>query len=244
MRIRPLLVVAVIAALPMVSLASYGSDEKGKDDQNHGRHDPSAPAEAGVDFGVFPPTTPIEGTGCATTGIGGPADPCAYKLHHLTPEEVTIEKGGEVTFQIHGGGHAMAIYRVSKNTTRNDLGQFLCPGMDPEHIADPTLHACNLSAPNANAQHIIADGKGDVVIVASANVTNAHPDNRVWYVPGRRMSAGGMQFLNGGTIPAGPTSNGQLITYQFLKAGRYLVHCMNRTHFLNDWMFGFVNVED
>jgi hypothetical protein len=43
-------------------------------------------------------------------------------------------------------------------------------------------------------------------------------------------------------IPAGPTSNGQLITYQFLKTGRYLVICMNRTHHLNDWMFGFVNV--
>jgi hypothetical protein len=58
------------------------------------------------------------------------------------------------------------------------------------------------------------------------------------------MSAGGMQFLNGGTIPAGTTtpSDGQLITYRFLKTGRYLVICMNRTHFLNDWMFGFVNV--
>ena len=56
------------------------------------------------------------------------------------------------------------------------------------------------------------------------------------------MSAGGHQFLNGGTIPAGPTSNGQLITYRFLTPGRYLVICMNRVHFLNDWMFGFVNV--
>ena len=80
------------------------------------------------------------------------------------------------------------------------------------------------------------------MIVASPNVTNAHPDNRLWYEPGRMMSAGGQQFLNGGTIPAGATSNGQLITYQFLKTGRYLVICMNRTHSLNDWMFGFVNV--
>ena len=52
------------------------------------------------------------------------------------------------------------------------------------------------------------------------------------------MSAGGQQFLNGGTTAA----NGQLITYAFNKTGRYLVICMNRTHFLNDWMFGFVNV--
>lgn len=58
------------------------------------------------------------------------------------------------------------------------------------------------------------------------------------------MSAGGQQFLNGGTTPAGPASNGQLVSYRFLKTGRYLVICMNRTHFLNDWMFGFVTVVD
>jgi hypothetical protein len=64
------------------------------------------------------------------------------------------------------------------------------------------------------------------------------------YVPGRLMSAGGVQFLNGGTIPAGATtpSDGQLVTYQFLKTGRYLIICINRSHSLNDWMFGFVNV--
>ena len=37
------------------------------------------------------------------------------------------------------------------------------------------------------------------------------------------MSAGGLQFLNGGTIPAGATSNGQLVTYTSSKTGRYLV---------------------
>ena len=110
--------------------------------------------------------------------------------------------------------------------------------------ADPSAHACNLSQANANRQHIILDGKRDVVIEASPNVTNVHPDNRVWYEPGRLLSAGGVQFLNGGTTDATGTSaaGGQLITYRFLKTGRYLVHCMNRVHFLNDWMFGFVNV--
>ena len=57
---------------------------------------------------------------------------CSYKLHHLTPEEVTIRKGGQVTFQIHGGGHGFAIYEVSKDTTREELGQYLCAGDDPE----------------------------------------------------------------------------------------------------------------
>jgi hypothetical protein len=201
-----------------------------------------APTSATVDFGVLP-TAPLGDAPCFQSGaIGGPNDPCSYKIHHLTPEEVTIKQGGEVTFQIHGGGHGFAIYEVSKDTTREDLGQFLCKGEDPEHIADPTLHVCNLLAANADAAHEVKDGHGNVVIMARPNVTNAFPDNRVWSPENRLTSSGAFQFLGGGTIPAGPTSNGQLITYQFLKNGRYLVLCINRVHFLNDWMFGFVNV--
>lgn len=205
-------------------------------------HQHPATEDASVDFGVLP-TGPLGPPPCLQSGaIGGPADPCSFLLHHLTPEETTILKEGEVTFQIHGGGHAMAIYEVSKDTTRDEIGQFLCPGTDPNTITNPANHDCNLKAANANAAHNVADGHGEVVIVASANVTNVHPDNRVWSPPGRLMSAGGRQFLNGGTTPAGPNSDGQLVTYRFLKTGRYLVICMNRTHFLNDWMFGFVNV--
>jgi|KBSMisStaDraftv2_1062788.scaffolds.fasta_scaffold55331_1 hypothetical protein len=241
MRVQYLLVVAAIASAPVLSSAQHG-------DLTHGQ---PAAVDAAVDFGVlpFPATTPLGPPPCATglevppIAIGGPADPCSYKLHHLTPEEVTIEKGGQVTFQIHGGGHGFAIYEVSKDTTRDEIGQFLCAGSDPSTIANPASHVCNLSTANANAQHIIADGHGDVVIVAAPGTTT-HPNNRVWSEPGRLMSAGGQQFLNGGTIPAGPISNGQLITYRFLKNGRYLVLCMNRVHFLNDWMFGFVNVAD
>jgi hypothetical protein len=243
-----LVVSAAVLVLPASGWAQQDKDkdrdsDRAQDGHRHPR--PSAPAEAAVDFGVAPttPTTPIGPPPCLQSGaIGGPADPCSYLLHRLTPEEVTISKGGEVTFQIHGGGHGLAIYEVSKRTNREDLGQFLCAGADPATLVDPALHTCNLLAANANAKHVIPDGKGDVVIVADANITNAHPDNRVWSERGRLMSAGGHQFLNGGTIPAGPTSNGQLITYRFLKTGRYLVICMNRTHFLNDWMFGFVDV--
>lgn len=226
---------AALLVVPLVGLAQKGQAQK-------------APENTGVDFGVLP-NGPL-GTaaeGCLQAGgIGGPTDPCAYRLHHLTPEEATVAKGGEVTFEVHGGGHAPAIYRVSKDTTRNDLGQFLCAGDDPEHIANPADHVCNLSAANANAAHMIKDGDGDVVIVADANPTNAntHPLNRVWSVPGRLASFGGKQFANGGTVvAAGQPSNGQLVTYRFQKSGRYLIICMNRTHFLNDWMFGFVNVK-
>ena len=239
MKARLTYVLVVWAAV--VVLPASGWAHKDRDQDGH-RQGPPPASDAAVDFGVLP-TAPLGPLPCLQAGgIGGPADPCSYKLHHLTPEEVTISKGGQVTFQIHGGGHGFALYEVSKNTTRDDLGQFLCPGTDPSTLVDPGLHTCNLSATNANAQHVILDGKGDVVIVAEQNVTNAHPDNRVWSEPGRLMSVGGRQFLNGGTIPAGPTSDGQLVTYRFLKTGRYLVICMNRTHFLNDWMFGFVDV--
>ena len=233
MRMKGLFVAIALVAVPTLASAQHEHP----------------PANAAVDFGVLSagPTgvpIPIGPAPCLQTGaIGGPADPCSYKLHVLTPEETTIAKGGEVTFQVHGGGHGFAIYKVSKDTTRQELGQFLCPGTDPAEIATPGMHPCNLLAKNADAMHIVEDGHGDVVLVAQVN-TNVHPDNRVWSEPGRLMSAGAMQFLNGGTIPAGPTSNGQILTYRFEKTGRYLVLCMNRVHFLNDWMFGFVNVTD
>jgi hypothetical protein len=238
MRMKSLFAAVALMAVPVV-MSAQERDQRADDDHRHS----SAPESAAVDFGVLP-TGPLGPPPCLQTGgIGGPADPCSYKIHHLTPEEVTIRKGGEVTFQIHGGGHAFAIYEVSKDTTRDELGQYLCAGEDPSELPDPALHRCNLDDVNAAAKHRIKDGDGDVVIVAQENVTNVHPDNRVWSPEGRLMSAGGIQFLNGGTIPAGPTSNGQLITYRFLKNGRYLVICMNRVHFLNDWMFGFVNVQ-
>jgi len=77
---------------------------------------------------------------------------------------VTIRKGGQVTFQVHGGGHAMALYEVSRDTTRDELGQALCAGFDPQTIDDPGLHPCNLQATNANARHIVTDGRDDVVL--------------------------------------------------------------------------------
>ena len=234
MRFRTPIVAVFLAAVPIFVSAQHG-------DLTHKQ--PAVP-DAAVDFGVLP-TGPLGPLPCLQTGgIGGPGDPCSYKLHHLTPEETFVLKGGQVTFQIHGGGHAFAIYEVSKDTTRDDLGQALCAGIDPSTAPDPSFLHCNLSTSNANDKHVIRDGHDDVVIVAEPNAQNlnVHPLNRVWSEPGRLMSVGGRQFLNGGTTPAGPNSDGQLVTYRFLKTGRYLVLCMNRVHFLNDWMFGFVNV--
>jgi len=225
-------------------------------------HQQAADENANVGFGVLPvgstlgpealclvvgntytfPPAPGTTRAAVAADIGGPNDPCSYKNHLLTPQEVTIFKGGQVTFQVHGGGHGMAIYEVSKDTTRDDIGQYLCPDFDRTlaaqfHPCRTGLGAPGIGAANANAAHDVADGKGDVVIAAAA--ADATPTgNRVWSEPGRLMAAGGIQFLNGGTTVA----NGELLAYRFLKTGRYLVICMNRSHFLNDWMFGFVNV--
>ena len=241
---------AMVAA-PVVSLAQHPDLT----------HQQPADENAVVGFGVFPVGSSLgpealclvvgrtytfpPGTARAAVAadIGGPNDPCSYKNHQLTPDEVTIVKDGQVTFQVHGGGHAIAIYEVSKDTDRDDIGQYLCPGFDRTLAAE--FHPCRTGlgtptgtgAANAAAAHDIADGKGDVVIVAEA--ANTSPTgNRVWSEPGRLMAAGGIQFLNGGTSAA----DGQLVAYRFLKTGRYLVICINRSHSLNDWMFGFVNV--
>jgi len=255
---RLALVGAVCAAMVTVPRISFAQHQPGADLT----HVQPPVANADVDFGVAPPANgvPIPGTGCNTGGIGGPTDPCAYINHRLVPDEVTVFKGGEVTYRIRGGGHSIAIYEVSKDTTREDIGEDLCVGTDPNTIDNPTLHTCNIRLPdgtpedggflnpagdaNDHAAHSISDGKGDVVIAAAVNATNVHPDNRVWSVPGRLQSAGGNAVLTGGTNQQGSTAPtpGQLHTFRFLKPGRYLVICMNRTHLLNDWMFGFVNV--
>src|SRR5215210_6137406 len=73
--------------------------------------------------------------------------PPAPALHTLSPAEVTIFKGGTVTFTMHGPGHGVAIYPVSKNTTRADIAEDLCQG--PLGSASPDPLACNVA--NATA---------------------------------------------------------------------------------------------
>jgi hypothetical protein len=225
--------------------------------QHHDRtHVQDAVANAIVTFGVAPPATGGDGTtldvtdpSCLRVGttyafpgtppvsrkavlgdLGGPNDPCSYKLHHLTPEETTVLKGGQVRFEARGGGHSFAIYEVSKDTTREHLGPFLCNGFDrslpaASHPCETGIGSSGAGAANAAAAHNIADGKGDVVIAANTNP----PDAQVSSEPGRLSAASAF-------------ANGQFIGFRFLKTGRYVVICMNRTHFLNDWMFAFVNV--
>jgi plastocyanin len=121
-----------------------------------------------------------------------------------------------------------------------------------------------------NLNYEIADGNGDAIIVTGFNLTaaNSNPStvianprvddavhtHRLLATSGRSP----IDTLNPATIvnnPAGAFltgtafnavslvgTPGQRIQVRFDKAGRYLVICMNRSHALNDHMFGFINV--
>jgi plastocyanin len=165
--------------------------------------DAQIPADAVVQFGSSHPQ---------------PAPP---GNHVLEPDEVTILKGGTVTFQVNGGGHGVAIYPVSAHTTRADIEEDLCPGGPGAQCVGPAA--------------VVTDRKGDLIIdtgVAPARVLGA-------------ISGSGV-FLNGSTNPAvpppPPPAPGVRLQYRFEKTGRFLVICMNRSHSINDYMFGFVNV--
>src|SRR5262249_42942728 len=56
----------------------------------------------------------------------------AAVTHFLLPDDVTIQQGGTVTFVVNGGGHGVAIHRVSKKTTRADIAADLCDGNNHE----------------------------------------------------------------------------------------------------------------
>ena len=75
-----LVVWAAVVAVPAGGWAQQGH-----------KHGPPTATDAAVDFGVLP-TAPLGPAPCLQSGaIGGPADPCAYLLHHLTPEETALK---------------------------------------------------------------------------------------------------------------------------------------------------------
>ena len=146
--------------------------------------------------------------------------------HVVLPDEVSIFKQGTVTFVVNGDAHGIAIYPVSKNTTRTDIEEDLCQG-------GPAV--CNLAAGTGALPYTVTDGHHEVVMETGTNP----PDNRINSLPGQLFAAGAGVFLTGST----PTRVGTEVRYRFEKSGRYLVICMNRSHYINDYMFGFVNVQ-
>jgi plastocyanin len=166
----------------------------------------------------------------AVVNFGHPVhpQPPAPDNHILDPDDVTIFKGGTVTFTMHGGGHGVAIYPVSKNTTRAHISDDLCQG-GPE--------VCNVPNGTAAQPYVITDGEGRVVIDIAEFPTH------------RQVDAGQTQLFSAGGLPgvlltgSTSTTRGMQVRYRFTQDGRYLAICINRVHAINDWMFGFVNVQ-
>jgi len=147
---------------------------------------PKAMRDATVQFAMPQPQPP---------GAGVPGTPDNVSTHFLLPDEVTIVKGGTVTFVVNGGGHGLAIHEVSKKTTRGDIAADLCDGTNHETgpgnesadriarnavcnatIVTPVVIggvAVNVTGTN-NLDFVIRDAKGNVVIDPGFNV-NAPP---------------------------------------------------------------------
>ena len=263
--------VAVLAVLASSVTASALDNDKDKDKD---KDKVAAVQDATVHFAQPQPQTP------------DPAPVGAAVTHFLFPDDVTILKGGSVTFVVNGGGHGIAIHPVSKKTTRADIAEDLCDGAtaeNPDPIKDRRARAavCNgtVVTPTTingtpvsvtgtqNLDYSITDGKDDLIIHTGFNVNiAATPTTPAIVILNPRVddsehthqlvatsgrSAGDTAnpaaiatnqagaFLTGS---ANPATAGNRIRVQFLKNGRYLVVCMNRGHYLNDHMFGFVNV--
>jgi plastocyanin len=177
--------------------------------------------------GVMVASASAQAVDDAVVQFGPPhPQPAAPLLHRLVPDEVTIHKSGTVLFVVNGGGHRVLIYSVSEHTTRADIEEDLCQG---------GVNVCNVPEATQNLRYIITDGKGDLIIDTETNVEQPF----INYLPGQLASVGGPVVLTG-TSAAGAA--GHTVRYRFEKTGRYLVICGTRSHSLNDWMFGFVNV--
>ena len=228
-------VVAVVATLAFPTAGRANDKDKGKD-KDKGRA--VAVQNAVVDFGEPQP----QGTPAAATHflkpVGGVKD-----------GEATILKDGTVTFRVNGGGHGVSVYRVSKDTTRDDIigtGDGLCP----------TRSGC-LAAFIA-AAHTITDGKGNVVVDIGDNPPFGRVDDAARILVGTTalipavdaagkpiLDAAGNQVQVAGIFHQGTAATravAEQIRVKFTKNGRYLVICMNRNHSINDHMFSFVNV--
>src|SRR6185295_5112048 len=108
----------LVAALAVLVVgASIGTAVRAKDGD---KDKVAAVQNATVMFAQPQPQTP------------DPAPVGAAVTHFLLPDDVTIRKGGTVTFVVNGGGHGIAIHEVDKKTTREDIAAGLCDGNNNE----------------------------------------------------------------------------------------------------------------
>src|SRR5262245_24671702 len=205
-RTIPLLAAVLALALPLTVRTDNGS-------QNNDEGKNTVPQDAIVHFG-----DPVMLSGAAN--------------QVLVPDDTTIRKSGTITFIVNGPNHGIAIYPVSKNTTRKDITDQLC-------MHDAATGACPDPA-FANTDVTIHDGKDRVIIVTGTNPPVTRIDD-----PTNRLLATSTQI---GTIPGvfligtTATNPGSQLQVRFAKEGRYLAVCMNRNHFMANWMFGFISV--
>jgi plastocyanin len=102
--------VVIGAALAIAAALTLGVGLRAKDGSGSDKDKKVAAVhDATVHFGQHQPQTP------------DPAPVGASTTHFLFPEDVTIAKGGTVTFVVNGGGHGIAIHEVNKKTTREDI---------------------------------------------------------------------------------------------------------------------------
>src|SRR5262245_48562958 len=247
---RTILTLAAMFSLTAAFPIAGGNDDKDKHK--------NVPTEAWVQFGEL--VTPAPAANTLEAAV----------THFLLPDDVTIQKGGTVTFIVNGGGHGIAIHRVSKKTTRQAIAEDLGQGGMNEADRAGRFAVCNNNivvggiTGTQNIAYQITDRKDDVVInvpentAANVNPRVDDPDSspRLLATSGRsKVCAPGetppvcdptAPSINpGGAFLTGavpPATPGNRIQVQFNKGGRYLVICMNRAHSLNDHMFGFVNV--
>jgi len=131
------------------------------------KDDKKALQDAVVHFGQPQPQTPA------------PAPVGAAVTHFLLPDDVTIRKGGTVTFVVNGGGHGIAIHPVSKKTTRDDIAEDLCQGGANDADRAGRALVCNgtvvtgVGTPvivgTQNLNYDITDAKDDLIIQTGEN---------------------------------------------------------------------------
>jgi plastocyanin len=170
-------ILAIAAAVILAAAVPTSGRASGKDG---GKDKAVSTDNVTVHFGQPQPQTP------------DPAPVGAAVTHFLEPSEVTIAKGGSVTFVVNGGGHGIVIHPVNEETTRADIAEDLCDGNNNEtgdKIVDRRNRAavCNGTATTPttingvpvvvigtqNLDYTITDGKGDLIIQPGFNVNIA-----------------------------------------------------------------------
>ena len=160
MKRTQIILVAVVAALAFPAAGSADDKDKNK-----------AAKDAFVQFGELVTPAPAAGSLAAA------------RTHFLLPDDVTISKGGTVTFVVNGGGHGIAIHRVSKKTTRQDIAEDLCQGGTNEADRTGRFVVCNGTIVTGvgtivgtqNLAYQITDGKDELVIDVPRNIANNNP---------------------------------------------------------------------